>query len=298
MSTRHRFAAAALAAVLASTLAPLARGEDAPVLPTYLRDRGTGVATSMFGTYIRKGEWMVYPFFEYYRDSDFEYAPDDLGYPGPHVDYRGTYRASEGLLFLGYGLTDNLALELEAAVISATFEKSADDTSAVPARIEESGLGDFEGQLRWRFKREDEHRPELFSYFEWVLPHSKEKVLIGTPGWEFKLGAGITKGFGWGTLTARLAIDYEEASSSHFDLGEYAIEYLKRLSPRFRIYAGLEGNQDELSLITELQWHLSRHVFIRFNNGLGLTSKATDWTPEVGILFTLPTRRSPPRDPS
>jgi len=45
-----------------------------------------------------------------------------------------------------------------------------------------------------------------------------------------------------------------------------------------------------LSLITEAQWHVSRHVFIRFNNGLGLTSKATDWSPEIGILFTLPTR--------
>lgn len=60
---------------------------------------------------------------------------------------------------------------------------------------------------------------------------------------------------------------------------------------------GFEGTQDELSLITELQWHLSPNVFLRFNNGLGLTSKATDWTPEVGILFTLPTRRSPPPDP-
>lgn len=53
---------------------------------------------------------------------------------------------------------------------------------------------------------------------------------------------------------------------------------------------GLEGTQDELSLITEAQWHLARNFFIRLNNGLGLTSKATDWAPEVGILVTLPTR--------
>lgn len=128
-----------------------------------------------------------------------------------------------------------------------------------------------------------------------MIPHDKDEVLIGTPGWEFKLGTGLVKGFGWGTLTARVAVDYSEASSSHFDLGEYAVEYLKRLSPRFRIYVGLEGTQDELSLITEVQWHLGRNVFVRLNNGLGLTSKATDWTPEVGILFTLPTRRSPAR---
>ncbi len=29
-------------------------------LPTYLKDRGTGVATSMFGTYIRRGELIVF----------------------------------------------------------------------------------------------------------------------------------------------------------------------------------------------------------------------------------------------
>jgi len=46
------------------------------------------------------------------------------------------------------------------------------------------------------------------------------------------------------------------------------------------------------SLITEAQWHLSRRVFIRFNQEIGLTSRATDWEPQLGILITLPTRRS------
>ena len=103
-----------------------------------------------------------------------------------------------------------------------------------------------------------------------------------------------TRGFGWGTLTARVALEYDEASSSPFDLGEYAIEYLKRLSPRFRIYLGVEGTQDELELITELQWHFSRRAFLRLNNAFGLTSKATDWAPEVGVVFTFPTSRSLP----
>jgi hypothetical protein len=266
----------------------------APALPAYLRDRGEGLPTSMFSTYIRRGEWIVYPFFEYYKDDDFEYKPEEFGYPG-EVDFRGKYRASEGLLFLSYGLTDDLAIEMEAAVIKASFEKSPADLSAMPRKIEESGLGDVEGQLRWRWHRESERSPELFSYFEAVIPHAQEKALIGTAGWEFKLGSGLVRGFGWGTLTLRAAVDYSEASSSHFDLGEYAVEYLKRLSPRWRIYVGLEGSQDELSLITEVQWHLGQNAFVRFNNGLGLTSKATDWTPEVGVVFTLPTRRSPPR---
>jgi len=260
-----------------------------PSLPPYLKDRGTGVATSMFGTYIRKGEVILYPFFEYYRDKNLEYKPEEFGFVGEE-DYRGTYRASEGLFFLGYGLTDNVALEFEMAGISATFGKSADDPSDVPAEIKESGLGDVEAQIRWRWARETESRPEFFSYGEVVFPHKKDKVLIGTPGWELKFGTGLIRGFSWGTLTVRAAIDYDEASTSHFDLGEYAVEYLKRASPRWRFYVGIEGNTDEVSLITEAQWHVHPNVFIRLNNGLGLTSKATDWTPEVGVVFTLPTR--------
>jgi hypothetical protein len=36
-------------------------------LPVYLRDRGEGVATSMFGTYIERGELLIYPFYELIR---------------------------------------------------------------------------------------------------------------------------------------------------------------------------------------------------------------------------------------
>jgi len=260
-----------------------------PALPEYLKDRGTGVPLSMFGTYIRRGELVAYPFFEHYRDHDFEYKPSELGYPGEE-DFPGRYRANEQLFFLAYGFTDNLALEMEAAAIQASLEKAPEDLSTLPSRLEESGLGDVEGQLRYRWKRETERRPELFSYFEFTFPHAADRPLTGTPGWEFQLGTGVTRGFSWGTLTARLAVSYEEASSSHFDLGEYAVEYLKRVSPTWRFYVGLEGSQDELSLITEVQWHVTRNIFVKLNNGLGLTSKATDWSPEVGILFTIPTR--------
>jgi hypothetical protein len=262
--------------------------------PPFLRDRGTGIATSMFGTYVRKGEWLLYPFFEYYRDSDLEYAPSEFGVPGDE-DYRGRYRASEGLFFISYGLTDDLALEFEIAAIRASFEKSSTDLSAVPMRLTESGLGDIEGQIRWRWRRETDRRPELFSYGELVVPHHRDRPLIGTPGWEVKLGTGLTRGYSWGTLTARAALEYDTSSTSRFDLGEYAVEYLKRLSPRWRLYVGVEGTSDEVSLIAEAQYHVSRTVFVRLNNGVGLTSKATDWAPEVGVVFAVPTRRTPGR---
>ena len=263
-------------------------------LDDHLRDRGPGVATSMFGTYVRKGEWLFYPFFEYYRDSDLEYSPTEFGVSG-NQDYRARYRAREALFFVSYGLSEDLAVEFEVATISATFDTSGEDTSAVPRRLEEQGLGDIEGQVRWRWQREADRKPELFSYTEVVVPHHRDRPLIGTAGWEIKVGTGVTRGFGWGTLTARAAVEYDTSSTSEFDLGEYAVEYLKRLSPKWRAYIGVEGNTDEVELITEAQWHLSPHVFVRLNSGVGLTSKATDWAPEVGIVFALPTARTPGR---
>lgn len=260
----------------------------AETLPVFLNDRGTGVATSMFGTYVRRGELLVYPFVEGYHDRNFEYAPKEFGYAGSE-DLRGRYRATEGLLFLAYGLTDDVALEFEAATIRASLEKSPADFSAMPRRIEESGLGDVEGQLRWRWRRETARRPELFSYFEAVVPHHRNKFLIGTSTWELKAGTGATRGFHWGTLTARVAAEYSEKNVT---LGEYAIEYLKQISPRWRFYAGIEGSQvDEVELITEVQWQVLPHVVLKLNTGRGLTSKATDWAPEIGVLFRVPTSR-------
>lgn len=104
------------------------------------------------------------------------------------------------------------------------------------------------------------------------------------------MGTGVIRGLPWGTLTARAAVEYDRASTSRFDLGEWALEYLRRLSPSWRLYTGVEGTQDEVEFITELQWHLSPHVIVKLNNALGLTSKATDWAPEVGILFAFPRR--------
>lgn len=258
---------------------------DTEHLPAYLRDRGTGIPLSMFGTYIQPGQLFVYTFFEYYRDANYEYKPAELGYTEDR-DYRGDYEASEELLFVAYGVTDRLAIEIEGAVIQAELERSSGDASGLPEELEESGIGDVEGQLRWRWSPETSTRPEVFSYFETVGPTQDEGALIGTSDWEFKLGSGVVRGFGWGTMTARAAVEYDKAESK-FDVGEIAIEYLRRLSRSWRVYGGVEGTQDEVELITELQWHVAGNVVLKVNNGFGLTSKATDWAPEVGLLFGL-----------
>jgi hypothetical protein len=248
------------------------------------RDRGAGQPTSMFGTYIRPGEWLLYPFVERYKDKNLEYSPDEFGH-GLDADYRGTYYATEALIFLAYGLTSRLAVEFEAAVISAEMGKAPDDPSTMPSEIEESGLGDVEGQLRYRWNNETDRAPEVFSYFETVFPLQKNRQLIGTQDWEFKLGSGVVRGFSWGTTTIRAAVEYD-AADQNVALGEVAVEYLKRLNSSFRVYAGVEGVQDEIEGIFEVQWFLRPDVFLKFNNAFGLTSKATDYAPEFGLMFS------------
>lgn len=251
--------------------------------PYYLRDRGTGIPTSIFGTYVRKGELLIYPFYEYYRDGNFEYEPFEFGYES-RQEFRGRYRAHEGLIFIGYGVSDRLALEFEAGVISADFTKSAQDLTPLPMHIEESGLSDVEGQVRWRWNFENESKPEFFNYFEYVLPTGEKNSLIGTSDWELKLGIGLIKGFRWGTLTFRFAAEYSEAEK-RVEPGEYAVEYLRRISDRFRFFAMVEGSQDEVSVVPEIQWHFSDKIFLKANSGFAVSSKATDFSPEVGVVF-------------
>lgn len=283
---RPALAAGPMALAIALSVVPWGRAVDAQEVPSYLRDRGTGVRTSLFGSYVRQGELLVYPFFEWYADANLEYKPSELGHGPSVVDYRGRYRASEGILFLGYGVAPDLALEFEAAVITASIEKAANDTSSGPRRVEESGLGDVEGQIRWRFQRETASRPELFTYVGAVFPLQKSRRIIGTQNWEFFFGAGITRGFSWGTLTLRAAAEYLPSERPRLDGGEYAFEYLRQFSPAWRLVTGIEGNQiDEVSLITELQWHLSSHAILKLNNAWGLTPNAVDVAPEVGFMF-------------
>jgi hypothetical protein len=169
-----------------------------------LRDRGTGVPTSMFGTYIDKGQWIVYPFFEYYRDGNYEYEPGEFGY-GDTTEFRGRYRAYEGL--------------------------------------------------------------------------------IGTPDWEFKLGSGMIRGLSWGTITVRAAVAH---SGGSFEVGEYAFEYLCRVSKRLRLFAAIEGSEDEVEAIGEMQIFLRRNIILKLNSAVGVTSKAPWWAPEVGVMFVFP----------
>lgn len=259
------------------------RAESEDAVPSYLRDRGTGVRTSIFGTYVRPGELVAYPFFEYYRDRNAEYSPSDFGYTLDR-DFRGDFEASEYLIFLSYGLSRNVSLELEAAGITAELEKASDDPTSRPQEVTESGLGDVQTQVNWVWQHETSGRPELFSYSEVVFPFQRNKAIIGTSDWEFKVGTGVTRGFSIGTLTLRAAAEYAREEGK-VGMGEVAVEYLKRLSPTWSVFGAVEGSEDEWELITEAQVRVTNRVTLKLNSGFGLTSKATGWAPETGVLF-------------
>lgn len=94
---------------------------------------------------------------------------------------------------------------------------------------------------------------------------------------------------------ARLGFLYDTFSSSAIDFGEYAVEYLKRVSPHLAVLLGyrvLEG--DEASLVTELHWSPSPRVTVRLGNRLGIVSSAlsattnsVDYQPGVGMVLRL-----------
>jgi hypothetical protein len=255
----------------------------------YLADRGEGIATSMFGEYVRAGEYVFYPFYEYTRFHEFEYKPAELGY-GVDQDFRGKFVEHEANSFFAYGLTDRILLELESAYwTTGTLRKTPADPSALPPVLKESGFGDTQAEIRYRMAHETIRRPEVFSYLEVDFPFQRHRRIIGTQGWEYKYGVGAIKGFSFGTLTIRVAGESTQEDKRPA-LGEYALEYLKRFSPKFRFYTGVEGDQDEVEYIVEGQYWLSRHVHLKLNSAFGVTSKAPDFAPEVGLFFSFPSR--------
>jgi hypothetical protein len=179
----------AIAALALAGASPAAGAADPEA--AYLQDRGTGVYTSQFGTYVREGELLVYPFYEYVVNKEDEYHGSELGYSG-ETDYLGKVEEHEFLMFFAYGFTEDLAAEFESALYTTkSLERAKDDTtSGLPPKLEESGLGDVEGQLRWRVAKETATRPEFWTNFEVVFPLQKDKVLIGTQDWEFGAGVG------------------------------------------------------------------------------------------------------------
>jgi hypothetical protein len=268
-------------ALLAITVAVGAAGAAAA-------DREDGIPTSLLGTYIRANELLVYPFYEYTRHNKFEYKPSELGVQGPgnQDEFLGKTVEREYLLFVAYAFSDSLALEFESALHSSLeFTKAGNDPTGTPATLRESGLGDTEINLRWRFARETATRSEYTFFLKTVFPLQKDKHLLGSRDWEIEPGLMATKSYPWGVFAVRAAIGWT-SSERKLDLAEWAIDYVKQLTPQWRLALSLEGNQaDEVSAIGELQYAIGRKAVLKMNLGIGLTEKAANVAPEIGILF-------------
>src|SRR5262245_43613770 len=220
----RRFSSTFLFAVLilASSAAHAAPAAAPDSLPPWLADRGPGMWTSNFGTYVNAHELLFMPFVEGYYDNNTEYKPAELGY-GLEQDFRGKFRAVENQIFLAYGLNDAFSVELEAAVFAAArLYKAPEDPSSMPERLEQSGFGDWQMELNWRAVKESAKRPEVFALVEVDPPSSANKPLIGTPDWETKVGVGVIRGLSWGTVSGRVGMIYSAADGT-FDTGEDAV---------------------------------------------------------------------------
>ena len=54
---------------------------------------------------------------------------------------------------------------------------------------------------------------------------------------------------------------------------------------QFRLVATIEGEEDEVSLIGEAQLILRHDAILKLNSSFGVTRKASDFAPEIGIVF-------------
>ena len=255
-----------------------------------LRDRGPGVSTSLTGIYVNDGEWLGSATYQNLENRGFQYAPEEFGFPDEN-DYLGKYKFSGGIFFAGYGLSDSVSLGLKVTGGSAKFNKASDDPSALPAEVKESGLGEVAPELTWRFMRETASRPELFTYVSVLIPHDSDNRLLGTEDWVVLPGIGINRGFSWATLSARMGFEYDTASTSTLDFGQWTVEGQRRFSDAWWLSAGLVGtvgggnNFDEVWQTTYVEWSANPHVTVRFGSRIGLTTMTEGWTGELGIVI-------------
>ncbi len=277
-----------LTALLLLCAAP-ALAQETPVARSFA-DRGTGIPASLFGTYIEQGRLMLYRSSKYLRDADHQYQPTEFG-AGPDVDIRARLRSWSAQLWVGYGVTNWLAVEMEAAYVHARLDRAPGDTFPTGLPREESGIADIEGQFRTRLRTESRRTPELFAYAEVVIPTQTRSVLVGEPDFDIKPGIGFVKGTGVGTVQGRLGLEYNHRESK-LDFGEVSLEWIRRFSPAVRTHIILEGGETGALAIWEqipgILVTLTRRESLKFDSQIGLSSKSPDWVLQGGLMIAFP----------
>jgi hypothetical protein len=89
-------------------------------------------------------------------------------------------------------------------------------------------------------------------------------------------------------MTFRATVEYNR-EASHLDIGETSLEYLKRLSSSWSLFAAFEGGEtgapDEWELVTGIQWRLADFLILKIDNSIGLLPKSNDWALQIGCVF-------------
>ena len=101
------------------------------------------------------------------------------------------------------------------------------------------------------------HAPEFFASVEVLPPSHGHQPLIGDAQWAVKGEIGAVRGFRWGTMTFRTTIEYNRGDT-HWDLGETSLEYLRQVSPAWRMLLAIEGGEggapDDWVLVSAARW--------------------------------------------
>ena len=278
-----------LMALLAWSPGPALAGAADPApaqeLPAYLADRGPGISTSQFATYVASR-----------ASSSSTPSTSTRGPPPSSTTRASSARSAARTSSASSSSTRPCSLSPTASRTASPSSSKGRSTPRPPSRRRPATRATSPPASRnrgWATSRArsagaGERRrlpgPSFYSFLEIVFPLQENKLLIGTQDWEGALGLGFLRGYCWGTIGGRLAVAWD-GEDSRLQLGEYAVEYIKRTSPRWRFLASLEGESEEVSLIGEAQWSFSLRAFLKLNCGFGLTELSPDVAPEVGILF-------------
>jgi hypothetical protein len=232
------------------------------------------------------GQLTAYPSFRRFENRGFDYSPDEFGFP-LEEDFKGDYRASQGALFISYGLSADLSVGVRATVANARFRKASSDHSGLAGETTESGLEELSAEVAWRFSGNDGGPTELFLLTQILAPHDGDKLFLGQDGVMILPRLALIRTLSWGLLDGRLGLEYDSGSETPFDVGRWSLHALGGLTGSLDLGGGFEGqigganNFDEVWLTTYLQWSARPNLMLRVSSDFGVTALTRGWSPQI-----------------
>ena len=242
------------------------------------RDRGEGLPLSMFGTYIRSGQLVVMPVLRKCTATTTSVRSGELGSRARPSCAGASTRTNVSCSSLR--VLENIAAEFEIAGISASLDKSPLDDSALPPRLEHRALATSRA-APLAMEEGIRHAAGAVQLLRDRVSRAAVEALIGTPDWELKFGFGLTRGLRWGTISARRSLGMPTAPGSWESTrssAEARVEPAAALRRSRRQRGRARADHGSQILLTT-------RIVLKLNNSFGLTSKATDWAPEIGVMF-------------